>query len=88
MVFGLSFLVLAVVCRSVALQIVQAIYRRADATVRVMIYGAGQTGQQLAAALKTDDEFECVCFVDDNIALQKLAVNGAFGYLPATTRRQ
>ncbi len=74
--FSLLFSVLSICGRILLRRIVLRIYSGGRERKRVLIYGAGQTGQQLAAALQTDDEFEVACFVDDNIALHKLTVSG------------
>lgn len=81
-VMSLLFLVLSVSSRIAALNLVLYVLRRKQIRKRVMIYGAGQTGQQLAAALKTDDTFEAACFLDDNAALQKTRINGLRVYAP------
>ncbi|MEP2531587.1 nucleoside-diphosphate sugar epimerase/dehydratase [Shimia sp.] len=75
-VFCLLFSVMSVYGRILLRKVVLRIYSSEKKRKRVLIYGAGQTGQQLAAALQTDDEFEAACFVDDNPALQKLSVAG------------
>ncbi|MCP4821933.1 MAG: polysaccharide biosynthesis protein [Shimia sp.] len=74
--FGVIFAVLSVGSRVLLRKIVYRIYASNKRRKRVLIYGAGQTGQQLAAALQMDDEFEVACFVDDNPNLQKLSVHG------------
>ncbi len=43
---------------------------------RVLIYGAGTTGTQLAAALKSHEQIVVVAFLDDNVALQSMTVAG------------
>ena len=43
---------------------------------RVLIYGAGTTGIQLAAALKSHDSVVVVAFMDDNVSLQSMTVAG------------
>ncbi|MBE0452470.1 polysaccharide biosynthesis protein [Roseovarius autotrophicus] len=47
-----------------------------DTRLPVLIYGAGQTGQQLAAALLTDDQLRPVAFVDDEPRLRALSIVG------------
>ncbi|WP_240512109.1 nucleoside-diphosphate sugar epimerase/dehydratase [Pseudoruegeria sp. SK021] len=42
----------------------------------VLIYGAGRTGMQLAAALRHDPRIMPVAFVDDNPALRRMTVVG------------
>ncbi len=49
---------------------------------RVLIYGAGSAGRQLAAGLATSDEMEVVGFVDDDITLQGSVLNGKKIYAP------
>lgn len=80
---SMAFLSLSVSARLLMLRIVQIAYRSARDRKRVLIYGAGQTGQQLAAALATDDEVEPVAFVDDNHALQSLTIGSLHVYAPA-----
>lgn len=43
---------------------------------RVLIYGAGSAGRQLAAALDNGDEMQVVGFVDDDKRLQRNVLNG------------
>lgn len=43
---------------------------------RVIIYGAGASGQQLKAMLRSADEFTPVAFVDDNPSLHNATVGG------------
>ncbi len=59
------------------------IYTRNADRKRVLVYGAGQTGQQLAAALRTDHAFVPVAFVDDNPNLQGLTIGGLRVFSPA-----
>lgn len=44
--------------------------------IHVLIYGAGRTGRQLAAALAHDDTIRAVAFVDDDPRLQSLTIEG------------
>ncbi|MGC9369397.1 MAG: polysaccharide biosynthesis protein [Paracoccaceae bacterium] len=82
-VFGLIFITLAAGVRMVMLQMLLALYRRAAPTCRVLIYGAGTTGLQLASALKTHHRIEPVAFVDDNPALETTTVAGLSVHRPA-----
>nr|WP_229666024.1 nucleoside-diphosphate sugar epimerase/dehydratase [Wenxinia marina] len=82
--FGLLYFFLTTGSRFLLLQIVLAIYRRNHDQVRVIIYGAGRTGQQLAAALSTDDRIQPVAFVDDDKSLQSTIVRGLSVYSPLT----
>ena len=74
--FGLLFFVLSAATRVAMLQLLLTLYRREAPRCRVLIYGAGTTGMQLAQALKTHEKIEPVAFVDDNAALQGLAIAG------------
>ena len=49
---------------------------------KVLIYGAGTSGRQLAAALNNNHEMRIVGFLDDNPNLQNLLVNGQPVYDP------
>lgn len=82
-VFGMIFLISVVTTRSVMRSILLVVYRSAKNRTRVIVYGAGQTGQQLAAALRTDNAVVLVAFVDDNPRLQSLTVSGAPVYAPS-----
>ena len=82
-VFSMVFLIGVVATRMTMRSILMAIYRRAKNRTRVIVYGAGQTGQQLAAALRTDDAVVLVAFIDDNPRLQSLTVSGAPVYAPS-----
>ena len=62
--------------RFLMLKFVSSVYERRGERKKVLIYGAGQTGQQLAAALQTDNEFQAACFVDDDPSLQRLSILG------------
>jgi FlaA1/EpsC-like NDP-sugar epimerase len=47
-----------------------------DTQVNVLIYGAGNSGQQLAASLKASGQTNIVGFLDDNTNLQKALIAG------------
>lgn len=49
---------------------------------RVAIYGAGEAGARLVAALAGGNEFVPVAFVDDNLAVQGRSLNGVQIYHP------
>lgn len=76
LVFGLIFIFLSAFSRMVMLQVLMAIYRRGQPRCRVLIYGAGTTGMQLAQALTSHHSIEAVAFVDDNPALHSTTVAG------------
>ncbi|SEN47477.1 polysaccharide biosynthesis protein [Palleronia pelagia] len=75
-VFGMMMFVLLSAGRLIMLEILVATYRMRGDRARVLIYGAGTTGMQLARALTADDQIEAVAFVDDNPSLQGLTVGG------------
>ena len=86
-VFALSFFLFSAVSRVVMYQVVVAIYRREIPRCRVLIYGAGTTGTQLASALRSHEGIDPVAFVDDNTALQGLLIAGLPVYTPANIAR-
>jgi FlaA1/EpsC-like NDP-sugar epimerase len=49
----------------------------------VLIYGAGNSGQQLAASIQSKGESRVVAFVDDNASLQKARISGIPVYSPS-----
>ena len=75
-VTGMLFLILSVTMRLVMRQILLGIYHRGSPRTSLLIYGAGQTGQQLASALATDDAVQPVAFIDDDMRLQNLTIAG------------
>ena len=81
--FGISYFLFLVATRVVLAQVVQAIYRRAQPRRRVLIYGAGTTGTQLAQALKAHERIDPVAFVDDNTSLQGMTLMGLPVFPPA-----
>lgn len=54
-----------------------------DSLPRVLIYGAGSAGRQLAAALKTSPELVVVGLLDDDSSLHKQVLNGLKIYDPS-----
>jgi FlaA1/EpsC-like NDP-sugar epimerase len=86
-VFGIVYFLFSAASRVVMLQILLALYRRGAQHRRVLIYGAGATGMQLAQALKTHETIEPVAFVDDNTALLGLTVLGLPVYKPSRIAR-
>ncbi len=80
--FVLVYFLMSVAGRVLMLQLLLSIYRRGQKQSRVLIYGAGATGRQLVAALRTDDGIQPVAFVDDNPAIQSTMVRGLNVYSP------
>ncbi len=57
--------------------------RQAAPGERVVIYGAGETGVQLAASLMGGNKFMPVAFIDDDLVVQGRSINGIQVYGPA-----
>lgn len=74
--FALVYFLISVAARIVLLQVLLIIYRSGQEQCRVLIYGAGATGRQLAAALRTDESIFPVAFLDDNVGLQSIMMQG------------
>lgn len=81
-VLSMTFLILTVSSRVVLRNVLTWIYTQTSLRKRVLIYGAGQTGQQLAAALLTDSEIIPIAFVDDNPNIQTTRVGGMMVHAP------
>ena len=86
-VFAVFFLTLSAGTRMLMLRLLLTIYRHDQGYSRVLIYGAGTTGRQLALALKTHESIETVAFVDDSPVLQKITVAGLPVYSPTRLGR-
>jgi FlaA1/EpsC-like NDP-sugar epimerase len=80
--FGLFFFLASVGTRLVMLQTLLWILRSGRQRTRVLIYGAGTTGIQLAAALKNHESIVAVAFLDDSVALQSMTVGGMKVFSP------
>lgn len=74
--FGMMFFLLSVAARMSMLHILLWILRLGQPRYRVLIYGAGNTGMQLAAALKSHETIVPVAFVDDNESLHSMTISG------------
>ncbi|HEX9857109.1 MAG TPA: nucleoside-diphosphate sugar epimerase/dehydratase, partial [Paracoccaceae bacterium] len=74
--FGLVLFLLSVAGRVAMLYLLLWVLRLGQPKRRVLIYGAGNTGTQLAAALRSHDRITPIAFVDDNAALHKITVAG------------
>ncbi|MEP4037147.1 nucleoside-diphosphate sugar epimerase/dehydratase [Pseudophaeobacter sp.] len=82
-IFATSLVLFMMAIRALLHQIVLMIYRRAAPRCRVLIYGAGTTGTQLAQALKSHDGIDPVAFVDDNSSLQGMTLVGLQVFAPS-----
>ncbi len=74
--FGLLFFLGSVGIRLAMLNLYLLVLRWGHRRWRVLIYGAGTTGLQLAAALKMHASIVVVAFLDDNEGLQAMTVDG------------
>jgi FlaA1/EpsC-like NDP-sugar epimerase len=74
--FGLIFFLSSVGIRLAMLNLYLWVLRWGQRRWRVLIYGAGTTGIQLAAALKSHEQIVVVAFLDDNVNLQSMTVAG------------
>lgn len=83
LVFMLAMAFVSVGVRVALRHITLWVYRTNTTRLRVLIYGAGQTGQQLVAALRTDDKIMPVAFVDDNPTLQSTMISGLEIHAPS-----
>ena len=60
----------------------QRLQHKLNATVPVVIYGAGAKGAELARVLQQQGDYEPVAFLDDSKLMQKRIVNGLHVYPP------
>jgi FlaA1/EpsC-like NDP-sugar epimerase len=81
--FALLFLVVAAGLRLLLRNLVRAIQRDGASCAPVVIYGAGMTGLQLAAALRRGARHRPVALVDDNPALHGLRLAGLCVHAPS-----
>ncbi len=83
-IFSLFYLVASASWRIALRQfLLNYVYRKGQRRMRVLVYGAGRTGQQLVAALRTDEAILPVVFVDDNPTLQTNVVAGLQVHAPS-----
>jgi len=75
-ILALVYAVMSASARLLLLKILIAIYRHDVPETRILIYGAGKTGVQLARAFTANDTVRIVGFVDDNTVLHGLTVTG------------
>lgn len=82
-IFGTTYFIASVGLRLLARQAIISLYESAAPRCRVLIYGAGKTGSQLAHALRSDGGIVPAAFVDDNPSLHGIDVAGARVFSPA-----
>jgi len=76
LIFGMLFFVGSVLMRVLGLHVINYLTDRSGASQRVLIYGGGSAGIQLASALRQSKEARPVAFLDDNSNLHGLMVAG------------
>ncbi len=83
-IWAAVFLAFALFSRLVLLSLVERLNMLGGVQKNVLIYGAGGTGQQLAAALRGSSEHNPVGFLDDNLALRRTEVAGLRVFAPTS----
>ena len=87
---AVPFIFLVLLCiGSVGMRLFIQLILRGTAAVnqtRVLIYGAGESGRQLATALRHNGEYFPVAFIDDDQAMHGSAVNGLKVFAPNKTQ--
>ncbi|MEM8787011.1 MAG: nucleoside-diphosphate sugar epimerase/dehydratase [Pseudomonadota bacterium] len=81
-IWAAVFLVFALFSRLVLLSLIDRLQAQSS-SVNVLVYGAGGTGQQLAAALRSQPGLTPVGFLDDNPALRRVEVAGLRVFRPS-----
>ncbi len=76
LIFGLVLFLSTVAARLGMRWLLLRILHTRNPRAAVLIYGAGRTGMQLAAALRHDQRLAVVAFVDDNPAMRRMTVAG------------
>lgn len=74
--FGMLLFFASVGVRNLMLAALFWVLRSGKSKRRVLIYGAGNTGMQLVAALRAHDRITPVAFIDDNTSLHSMTVAG------------
>ncbi|MEH6774698.1 MAG: polysaccharide biosynthesis protein, partial [Cereibacter changlensis] len=85
--FGLMLFLASVGARMAMLHLLLWTLQLNQKRYRVLIYGTGNTGSQLAAALSSRGAIRPVAFVDDNVALQGMMVSGLKVHPPREIER-
>lgn len=85
--FGLMLFLASAGLRIAMLNMLLWVLRQGQPKHRVLIYGAGTTGVQLAAALRSHERIAPVAFIDDNVALQSTTVAGLRVLSPDNLKR-
>lgn len=85
-IFGICYFLSITAARLTLARIVTLLNRRASPRHRVIIYGAGVAGSQIASALRGHKTIDAVAFVDDNTSLRGIIIMGLPVYSPAHMR--
>jgi FlaA1/EpsC-like NDP-sugar epimerase len=85
--FGMTLFLVTVLARTALLKVLIWVLNAGRHKTRVLIYGAGNTGLQLALALKTHESISAVAFLDDDPALASHRLAGLRIY-PASAADQ
>lgn len=75
-IYGLMLFLAAAGFRTAMLHVLLWVLRQGKPKHRVLIYGAGTTGVQLVAALRSHERIVPVAFIDDNTALHSSTIAG------------
>lgn len=81
-IFGLLLTCLMIVCRGAARSYYQVLREHGFQKRPVIVYGAGESGIQLVAALNAGREFRPVAFLDDDTGLQGRFIAGRRVHAP------
>lgn len=82
-IYGLMLFLGAAGARMAMFHVLLWVLRQGQPKHRVLIYGAGTTGVQLVAALRSHERIVPVAFIDDNTALQSTTIAGLRVLSPA-----
>jgi FlaA1/EpsC-like NDP-sugar epimerase len=74
--FSMALFLAAILARVSMLRVLLWVLATDGMQIRVLIYGAGKTGQQLASALQAHESILVVAFVDDDPGLQSKRLMG------------
>ena len=80
--FTMVLLLSTVTLRMILRQVLIHAYQKDSTRTRILVYGASQTGEQLAMALQSDESLQLVAFIDENPTLQSLMIAGSPVYSP------
>lgn len=81
--FGIMLFFAGLASRYAMLTVLLWVLRQGQPRRRVLIYGAGDTGLQMAIALRNHQRILPVAFLDDNVELQAVTVSGLPVFSPA-----